>query len=92
MQGKQIDEVKVVFNGAGAAGISCAKHYERLGVKRDNILMCDTNGVIYLGRTKGMNPYKERFAARTEARTLEEALEGADVFFGLSAATASRRT
>src|SRR5690606_23392942 len=55
-----------------------------LGVRRENIIMCDTNGVIYRGRTSGMNPYKERFAAVTEARTLAEALVGADVFFGLS--------
>lgn len=86
LTGKRIDQVRVVFNGAGASGISCARHYERLGVKRENILMCDTNGVIYLGRTKGMNPYKERFAANTDLRTLAEAIKGADVFFGLSTA------
>ena len=84
--GKKIDEIKVVFNGAGAAAISCAAHYVKLGVRRENILMCDTKGVIYEGRTEGMNPYKARFAARTEARTLAEALVGADVFFGLSSA------
>ena len=84
--GKRIDEVKVVFNGAGASGISCARHYENLGVRRENIVMCDTAGVIYLGRTKGMNPYKERYASTTEARTLTEALVDADVFFGLSSA------
>src|SRR5262245_62968339 len=84
--GKRIDRIKVVFNGGGASGISCARHYERLGVKRENIVMCDTGGVIYRGRTKGMNPYKERYASDTAARTLAEALVGADVFFGLSAA------
>ena len=84
LTGRKIEEVKVVFNGAGASGISCAKHYERLGVLRENIIMCDTGGVIYQGRTKGMNPYKEMFASATEARTLAEALVGADVFFGLS--------
>lgn len=82
--GKEIQEVKVVFNGAGASAISCAEHYLKLGVRRANILMCDTKGVIFEGRTEGMNPYKARFAARTAARTLPEALEGADVFFGLS--------
>ncbi|MBZ5622350.1 MAG: NADP-dependent malic enzyme [Acidobacteriia bacterium] len=84
ISGKQIGDIRVVFSGAGAAAISCAEHYVRLGVKRENILMCDTKGVIYAGRTQGMNPYKARFAAKTEARTLTEALVGADVFFGLS--------
>ncbi|MBI4462944.1 MAG: phosphate acetyltransferase [Acidobacteria bacterium] len=82
--GKRIEEVKVVFNGAGASGIACAEHYVRLGVKRENITLCDTKGVIYTGRTQGMNPYKERFARDTEARTLADALHGADVFVGLS--------
>ncbi|MBZ5585001.1 MAG: NADP-dependent malic enzyme [Acidobacteriia bacterium] len=84
--GKKLEEIKVVFNGAGASAISCAAHYVRLGVRRENIVMCDTKGVIYEGRKEGMNPYKARFAARTEARTLAEALVGADVFFGLSTA------
>jgi len=84
--GKPIEEIRVVFSGAGASAISCAEHYVRLGVKRANILMCDTKGVIYEGRTQGMNAYKARFAARTEARTLTEAMVGADVFFGLSSA------
>ena len=82
--GKKIEEVRVVFNGAGASAISCAEHYVRLGVRRENILMCDTKGVLYEGRKDGMNPYKARFAAKTEARTLPDALIGADVFFGLS--------
>ncbi|HYM11908.1 MAG TPA: NADP-dependent malic enzyme [Bryobacterales bacterium] len=84
--GKRLDQVKVVFNGAGAAGISCADLYVRLGVRAENILMCDSVGVIYKGRTKGMNPYKERFAAETALRTLAEALKGADVFVGVSTA------
>ena len=84
--GKPIGQVRVVFNGAGASGISCAQHYVSLGVRRENILMCDTKGVIYKGRKEGMNSYKERFAAETEARTLADALAGADVFFGLSTA------
>ena len=84
LAGKRIDQVRVVFNGAGASGISCAEHYVKLGIRRENILMCDTSGVIYKGRAKGMNPYKERFARETAARTLADALVGADVFFGLS--------
>ena len=84
ISGKKIGAVKVVFNGAGASAISCAEHYVKLGVRRENILMCDTKGVLYEGRTEGMNPYKARFAARTPARTLSDALQGADVFFGLS--------
>jgi malate dehydrogenase (oxaloacetate-decarboxylating)(NADP+) len=86
LSGKKIGEARVVFNGAGAAGISCAEHYVRLGVRRENIVMCDTKGVIFKGRTAGMNPYKARFASDTKARTLAEALRGADVFFGLSQA------
>ena len=86
LAGKRIDEVKIVFNGAGASGIACANHYINLGARRENILMCDTNGVLYQGRKEGMNPYKERFARQTDARTLADALRGADIFFGLSAA------
>ncbi len=82
--GKPIDQVKVVFNGAGASGIACAEHWVRLGVKRENIILCDTKGVIYKGRTKNMNPYKERFQQDTLFRTLAEAMVGADVFCGLS--------
>ncbi len=84
--GKDISQVRIVFNGAGASSIACAEHAIRLGARRENILMCDSHGVIYEGRTAGMNPYKQRFAATTEMRTLTEALRGADVFFGLSAA------
>src|SRR5450759_133374 len=82
--GKDIGKVRVVVNGAGAAGIACAEHYVRLGVKRENIILCDTKGVIYKGRSAGMNPYKERFATNTSLRTLAEAMENADVFLGLS--------
>jgi malate dehydrogenase (oxaloacetate-decarboxylating)(NADP+) len=82
--GKDIGSVRVVFNGAGAAGIACAEHYVRLGVKRENIILCDTKGVVYAGRKQGMNPYKERFAQETKLRTLAEAVKGADVFAGLS--------
>ncbi|MBI5239392.1 MAG: NADP-dependent malic enzyme [Elusimicrobia bacterium] len=86
--GKDIRSAKVVFNGAGAAGFACADHYLRLGVKRENVILCDTAGVVYKGRGKGMNPYKEKFASDTEARTLAEAMRGADVFVGLSVADA----
>lgn len=81
-------EVRVVFNGAGAASISCARIFKALGVKKENIMMCDSQGVLYRGRTKGMNKYKEEFIVDTEARTLAEALHGADVFVGLSVANA----
>jgi malate dehydrogenase (oxaloacetate-decarboxylating)(NADP+) len=82
--GKPIDNVKVVFNGAGASGIACAEHYVRLGVKRENITLCDTKGVIFKGRASGMNPYKERFAKETDLRTLSDAMRGVDVFVGCS--------
>jgi malate dehydrogenase (oxaloacetate-decarboxylating)(NADP+) len=81
---KKIDQVKVVFSGAGAAGIACAKFYLSLGVAPENLLMVDSKGVIYEGRTEGMNPYKESFAVKTEARTLADAMQGADVFAGVS--------
>lgn len=83
--GKKIEDIRIVVNGAGASANSCAKLAIALGVKRENLIMCDTKGVIYKGRTVGMNPYKELFAAETELRTLEEAAKGADVLFGLSA-------
>ncbi len=83
--GKKIDQVHVVFVGAGAAGIACATHYLRLGVQREHMLVVDTKGVIYADRLEGMNPYKERLARKTELRTLTEALHGADVVVGLSA-------
>jgi malate dehydrogenase (oxaloacetate-decarboxylating)(NADP+) len=82
--GKRIGEVKVVFSGAGAAGIACAKFYLTLGVKKENLFLVDTNGVVYAGRTKGMNPYKQQFARETEARTLADVIVGADVFAGVS--------
>ena len=82
--GRKIDQIKVVVNGAGAAGIACARFYISLGVRRENITMCDTKGIIYKGRQAGMNPYKEFFANGTEAGTLADAMVGADVFLGLS--------
>ncbi len=82
--GKKAGEVRAVFNGAGASGIACANHFIALGVKRENIILCDSKGVVYKGRTEGMNPYKEQFAVDTELRTLADAMKGADVFAGLS--------
>jgi malate dehydrogenase (oxaloacetate-decarboxylating)(NADP+) len=84
LNGKKIDQIKVVFNGAGAAGISCSKLFVELGAKLENIIMCDSKGVIYKGRTQGMNRHKEAFAADTDKRTLAEAMDGADVFMGVS--------
>lgn len=82
LTGKKIDEIKLVVNGAGAAAIACTSLLRSMGVK--NITMCDSKGVIYKGRVAGMNPYKEQFAAETDARTLADAVKGADVFLGLS--------
>jgi malate dehydrogenase (oxaloacetate-decarboxylating)(NADP+) len=84
--GKRIDEVRLVVSGAGASAISTALLYISLGLKREHIMMVDTNGVIYKGRTKGMNPYKEPFAVDTDCRTLADALRGADILLGLSVA------
>ncbi len=86
--GKNLKDIKLVINGAGAAAISCAKIFVSLGVKKENLIMCDSSGVIYKGRTNGMNKYKEEFALDTEKRTLTEALNGSDVFVGLSVAGA----
>lgn len=81
---KEIEKVRVVFCGGGAAAIACANLYLNLGVRRENIIMTDSKGVIYQGRKEGMNPYKERFATDTSIRTVAEALEGADAFVGVS--------
>ncbi|MBK8840000.1 MAG: NADP-dependent malic enzyme [Hyphomonadaceae bacterium] len=83
--GRKLADVKVVISGAGAAGLSVAGLIRHLGVKRDNILMVDREGVIYEGRTNGMDQFKSAFAIKTSKRTLAEAFEGADVFMGLSA-------
>jgi malate dehydrogenase (oxaloacetate-decarboxylating)(NADP+) len=85
---KDIAQVRVVFSGAGAAAISTAEHYVRLGVKREHITMCDRHGVIYEGRVEDMDPYKARFAHPSKLRTVADALDGADVFVGLSVAGA----
>jgi malate dehydrogenase (oxaloacetate-decarboxylating)(NADP+) len=82
--GKKIQDVRVVFCGGGAAAIACANLYLNLGVRRENIIMADSKGVIYKGRKEGMNPYKERFAVETDKRTIAQALEGADAFVGVS--------
>ena len=84
--GKKLSEMKVVVNGAGAAGISCAKMFVSAGVKHENIVMLDSKGVIYKGRVKGMTPEKEEFATTREIRTLEEAFVDADAFMGVSVA------
>ena len=81
---KDASKIKVVINGAGASGIACAEHYVCLGVKKENIFLCDTKGVVYKGRKEGMNPYKERFAQETSCRTLADVVRDADVLVGLS--------
>ena len=86
IQRKKIDQVKVVFSGAGAAGIACADLYVKLGVKKENLFLVDSNGLVYNGREKGMNPYKQRFANGEDPKTLAEVMNGADVFAGVSAA------
>ncbi len=82
--GKRMEDMKIVVSGAGASAIASAEFYVSLGASRANIIMVDTKGVIYKGRTDNMNEYKERFAIDTDARTLEDACRGADVFLGLS--------
>jgi len=84
--GKKPEDVRVVFSGAGASAISSARHFMRLGVKHENMMMVDSKGVIYKGRTEGMNKYKDEWAVETDARNLTDAMNGADVFVGLSVA------
>jgi len=86
LAGKKMDEIRVVMMGAGAAGIACARFYVELGVKKENIRMFDRRGLIYKGREAGMNPYKEEFAVDGPPISLEEALDGADAFVGVSIA------
>ncbi len=85
---RDLGDIRVVFNGAGAAAIACGRLFKSLGVRAENIMMCDSSGVIYKGRQKGMNKYKDEFAVDTERRNLTEALKDADVFVGLSVAGA----
>ncbi len=88
VSGKDIAAIKVVFSGAGAAAISTAEHYVRLGVKREHIMMCDSKGVVHTERTDYIDPYKARFQLKTDKRKLADAMVGADVFVGLSVAGA----
>ncbi len=85
LTGRDIRSIHLVVNGAGAAAIACVELVKSMGVPHNNVIICDTKGVVYKGRTEGMNQWKSAHAAETEARTLAEALKGADVFFGLSA-------
>ncbi len=82
--GKEFKDIKIVVNGAGAAAIACIELLKSMGVLDQNVTLCDTKGVIYKGRIEGMNPWKEKHAVDTEARTLEDAIVNADVFLGLS--------
>jgi malate dehydrogenase (oxaloacetate-decarboxylating)(NADP+) len=85
LTGRDVKKTKLVINGAGAAGVACADLVKAMGFAPENVLMCDTKGVIYQGRTEGMNQWKSAHAAKTKARSLEDAMIGADIFFGLSA-------
>ncbi|MEL6596244.1 MAG: NADP-dependent malic enzyme [Pseudomonadota bacterium] len=85
LTGKKIEDCKIVLNGAGAAGIACIELLKVMGAKHDNCIVCDTKGVIFQGRTEGMNQWKSGHAARTDARSLEDAMRDADVFLGVSA-------
>ena len=84
--GKKIDEIKIVVNGAGASAVSCANLAIKLGVRKENLIMLDSRGVLHTGRSTGMNKYKAQFVQETDARTLADAMVGADVFYGLSVA------
>ena len=84
ISGKAIEDVKIVLNGAGAAGIACIELLKRMGARHENCIVCDTKGVIWQGRTDGMNQWKSAHAVKTGLRTLEEAMKGADVFLGVS--------
>src|SRR6266853_1042200 len=85
LTGRTLDRTKMVVNGAGAASIACVELLKTMGLRPQNVVLCDTRGVIYRGRTDGMNQWKSAHAVETKARTLAEVIEGADVFFGLSA-------
>ena len=82
--GRDMKTTKMVCNGAGAAGIACIELMKAMGFAPENIILCDTKGVVFQGRTEGMNQWKSAHAVKTKARTLEEAMKGADVVFGLS--------
>ncbi len=85
ISGKKIEDVKIVLNGAGAAGIACIELLKRMGARHENCVICDTKGVVYQGRTEGMNQWKSAHAIKTDLRSLEDAMRGADVFLGVSA-------
>ncbi len=85
LSGKKIEDVRIVLNGAGAAGIACLELLKAMGARNENCIMCDTKGVIYRGRTDGMNQWKSAHAVTTDLRTLEEAMKDCDVFLGVSA-------
>ncbi|MCH9832114.1 MAG: NADP-dependent malic enzyme [Alphaproteobacteria bacterium] len=84
LSGKKIEDVKIVVNGAGAAGIACIELLKTMGAQYGNCILCDTKGVIYQGRTEGMNQWKSAHAVKTDLRSLKEAMNGADVFLGVS--------
>src|ERR671933_1165549 len=84
LTGRSLRDVKLVVNGAGAAGIACTELVKAMGVRHENVLLCDTQGVIYRGRERGMNQWKSAHAVDTDARTLADAMRGADAVFGLS--------
>ena len=84
LSGKKIEDVKIVLNGAGAAGIACIELLKRMGARHENCIVCDTKGVIYQGRTEGMNQWKSAHAIKTDLRSLADAMDGADVFLGVS--------
>ncbi|HEY0523106.1 MAG TPA: NADP-dependent malic enzyme [Stellaceae bacterium] len=84
LTGRDLREIRMVVNGAGAASIACVELLKTMGLPHDNVLLCDTKGVVYQGRSEGMNQWKSAHAVATRARTLAEAMEGADVFYGLS--------
>ncbi|WP_322099664.1 NADP-dependent malic enzyme [Aquibaculum arenosum] len=91
LTGRDLADARMVVNGAGSAGIACAELVKAMGMRPENVIVCDTKGVIYRGRTSGMNQWKSAHAVETEARSLADALDGADIFFGLSAKGAMTR-
>ncbi|MEL3889566.1 NADP-dependent malic enzyme [Ferrovibrio sp. MS7] len=84
LTGRDIKSAKMVVNGAGAAGVACAELVKAMGMPNENVILCDTKGVVYQGRTDGMNQWKSAHAVKTDARSLADAVKGSDIFFGLS--------
>jgi malate dehydrogenase (oxaloacetate-decarboxylating)(NADP+) len=91
ISGKKIEDCRIVLNGAGAAGIACIELLKTMGARHENCIVCDTKGVLYQGRTEGMNQWKSAHAVKTDLRSLEDAMRGADVFLGVSAKGAVTR-